>query len=316
MKSNFENKVDVRGWVFNHSLANKVSKKGVEYIGGSINVATDKDAVNVVPVKFIYVPPTYKNGKPNATYNFLQQIIKENNTYEANGPSATKVRIDGDVACNDFVTREGEMASPKMIRGSFAHPETGDIAKVGCAKFKTDILIEGYQEVEVEGGDNYGRIRGYVFNYKNDFLPVEYTIHNNPGGMNYFEKADISVSEPLLTKVWGDIVCTTVENRTEIENAFGAPTVNVTTRTLRAWDIEGASVDPMDFGDEDYMTAADVTKGKAIREQHLAEVRADHDEYQNQRASAHNAFNNDNPPFDGGSVAKSASPTAAKNYKF
>ena len=216
MKNNFENSVDVRGWVFNHNLAKKVSKKGVEYIGGSINIATDKDAINVVPVNFTYVTATFNNGKPNSTYTLLEQIINENNTYELNGTTAMKVRIAGDVECNDFVTREGEIASPKRIRGSFVHIETGDIATVGCAKFKTDMLIEGYQEVEVENGDNYGRIRGYVFNYRNDFLPVEYTIHTKPG-MSYFEKADISINDPMLTKVWGNIVFTTIENRTETE---------------------------------------------------------------------------------------------------
>lgn len=316
MKNNFENSVDVRGWVFNHTLAKKVSKKGVEYIGGSINVATDVDAINVVPVNFMYVTPTFnKSGKPNTTYSFLEQIINENNTYEMKGTDATKIRITGDVECNDFVTREGEMASPKRIRGGFAHPETGDIATVGCAKFKTDMLIEGYQEVEVENGDNYGRIRGYVFNFKNDFLPVEYTIRT-AGGMNYFEKADISISEPMLTKVWGNIVCTTIENRTETESAFGAPTVNITTRTLRAWDIEGASVEPMDFGDENCMTATDVTKGKADREQHLAEVRANHNEYQKNKANTNNAFNSDDISFNNSVPVNSASPTATTNYKF
>jgi hypothetical protein len=310
MKNNFENKVDVRGWVFNHTLAKKVSKKGVEYIGGSINVATDKDAVNVVPVNFMYVTPTFKNGKPNTTYAFLEQIINENNTYEVNGDRAVKIRIDGDIECNDFVTREGEMASPKRVRGGFAHPETGDIATVGCAKFKADMLIEGYQEVEVENGDNYGRIRGYVFNFKNDFLPVELTIRT-AAGMGYFEKAEISVSDPMLTKVWGNIVCTTVENRTETENAFGAPTVNITTRTLRAWDIEGASVEPMEFGDESVMTAADVAEGKNNRELHLVEVRANHDEFQKQRDNANNAFG-----VGGNNTTTSASPTAASNYKF
>ena len=309
MKSNFENTIDVRGWVFNHSLAKKVSKKGVEYIGGSINVATDADAINVVPVNFMYVTPTFsKSGKPNTTYSFLEQIINENNTYEMKGTDATKIRITGDVECNDFVTREGEMASPKRIRGGFAHPETGDIATVGCAKFKTDMLIEGYQEVEVEDGDNYGRVRGYVFNFKNDFLPVEYTIRT-AGGMGYFEKANISVNEPMLTKVWGNIVCTTIENRTETENAFGAPTVNVTTRTLRAWDIEGASVDPMEFGDDSTMTAADVKKGKANREEYLAKVRADYDEYQRSKDTGNNVFNE-------APASVSASPTAKKNYKF
>ena len=307
MKNNFENAVDVRGWVFNHTLAKKVSKKGVEYIGGSINVAIDKDAVNVVPVNFMYVTPTFKNGKANTTYSFLEQIINENNTYEANGPAATKIRISGDIECNDFVTRDGEMASPKRVRGGFAHPETGEISSVGCAKFKVDMLIEGYQEVEVEDGDNYGRIRGFVFNFRNDFLPVDFTIRTAPG-MNYFEKAGISVSDPMLTKVWGDIVCTTVENRTETESAFGAPTVNVTTRTLRAWDIEGASVEPVEFGDEATMTAADVAKGKADREQHLAEVRANHEEYQKTRANGDNAFS--------GTGSTSASPTTNQNYKF
>jgi len=310
MKSKFENTVEVRGWIFNHNLAKKVSKKGVEYIGGSINIATDKDAINVVPVNFMYVTPTFGNsGKPNSTYPFLEQIINENNTYELNGTAATKVRITGDVECNDFVTREGEMASPKRVRGGFVHAETGDIAVVGCAKFKTDMLIEGYQEVEVEDGDNYGRIRGYVFNYKNDFLPVEYTIHDNPGGMAYFEKANISINDPLLTKVWGNIVCTTIENRTEVKNAFGAPTVNVTQRTLRAWDLEGASEEPMEFGDESTMTAEDVQKGKAAREQYLTEVRANHDEYQRSKEGSTNAFS-------GTAEAVSASPTASKNYKF
>lgn len=308
MKSNFENAVDIRGWVFNHNLAKKVSRKGVEYIGGNINVATDADAINVVPVNFMYVTATFKNGNPNTTYQFLEQLINENNTYEANGRSATKVRISGDVECNDFVTREGEMASPKRIRGGFVHPETGDIAAVGCAKFKTDMLIEGYQEVEVENGDNYGRLRGYVFNFRNEFIPVDYTIRM-PGGMNYFDKADISVKDPMLTKVWGNIVCTTIENRTETESAFGAPTVNITTRTLRAWDIEGASVEPMEFGDESTMTAVDVAKGKADREQHLAEVRANHDEYQRSKDAGNNAFS-------GVTNVTSSSPTSAQNYKF
>ena len=315
MKNKFENTVEVRGWIFNHTLAKKVSKKGVEYIGGSINIATDKDAVNVVPVNFTYVTPTFgTSGKPNSTYPFLEQIINENNTYELNGAAATKVRITGDIECNDFVTREGEMASPKRVRGGFVHAETGDIAVVGCAKFKADMLIEGYQEVEVENGDNYGRIRGYVFNYKKDFLPVEFTIRTTPG-MNYFDKADISIKDPMLTKVWGNIVCTTIENRTETENAFGAPTVNITTRTLRAWDIEGASVEPMEFGDESTMTIAEVAEGKNNRELHLVEVRANYDEYQNQKANANNAFN-DEPPFNESTVIKSASPTASKNYKF
>lgn len=310
MKSNFENSVDIKGYVFNHTLARKTSRKGQDYIGGVLNVATDADAMNVVPVHFTYVVPTYKNGNPNATYELLGQIIDNNNTYELNGASAMKVRISGDIECNDFVTRDGEMASPKRVRGSFAHPETNDIAAVGCAKFKTDMLIEGYQEVEDETNGNYGRVRGFVFNFRNDFLPVDLTIRDK-SGMSYFEKAEPTVSDPLLTSVWGDIVCTTVIKETKVESAFGAPDIKTTTRTLRAWDITGAASEPYEFGEDEVMTAEDVKKGKANREQHLAEVRANHEEYQKSRNASNNDSNNTFP-----TTQKSASPTASTNYKF
>lgn len=307
MKDSFENSVDIKGYVFNHTLTKKVSRKGVSYIGGVLNVATDKDAMNVVPVNFTYVTETYsKSGKPNATYSFLEQIIDNNNTYELNGASAAKVRISGDIECNDFVTRDGEMASPKRIRGSFVHAESGDIAVVGCAKFKVDMLIEGYQEVEDERNGNFGRVRGYVFNFRNDFLPVDFTVRSN-GGMSYFDKADVSVSEPLLTQVWGDIVATTIVKTKEVENAFGAPDVQTTTRTLRAWDIVGAANEPYEFGNEADMTAADVTKGKAAREEYLVTVRRNHEEYQASRNGSTNAF---------ATTAVNQSPTSTNNFRF
>jgi hypothetical protein len=311
MKSNgFENSVDVKGYVFNHTLSKRTSKKGVEYIGGVLNVATDEQALNIVPVNFTYVTETYsKSGKPNATYTLLEQIINENNTWELNGEKAMKVRVSGDIECNDFVTRDGEMASPKRVRGSFVHAETNPIAQIGCAKFKTDMLIEGYQEVEDEKNGNYGQVRGYVFNFRNDFLPVVLTIRSN-GGMSYFEKADISVAEPMLTQVWGNIVCTTIVSTKETESAFGAPDVETTTRTLRAWDIEGASTEPYNFGDESVMTVEEVTKGKADREQHLAEVRQNHEEYQASKNANNNVFSATS------TSAVSASPTAASNFKF
>lgn len=309
MKNSFENSVDIKGYVYNHTLAKKTSRKGVEYIGGVVNIATDKEAMNVVPVNYTYVTATYsKSGKPNPNYTILEQIINENNTYELNGASAMKLRISGDIECNDFVTRDGDMASPKRVRGGFMHVETADIASIGCSKFKADMLIEGYQEVEDEQNGNYGRVRGYVFDFRKNFLPVEFTIRS-AGGMSYFDKADISVNEPLLTQIWGNIVCSTIVTTKETESAFGAPAVETTTRTLRAWDIEGASTDPYEFGEEDTMTAAEVAKGKADREEHLAEVRRNHEEYQASKNAANNAFSSS-------STATSASPTAASNYVF
>ena len=308
MRDNFKNEVNIKGYVFNHSLVKKVSgpnskTPGISYISGDLNVATDVDATNIVPVHFTYLTETYANGNPNSTYSLLAQLIDENNTYERNGVSAMKVRVSGDIETNDFVTREGELASPKRVRGSFVHPETGDISKIGCAEFEVDMLIEKYAEIEVEDGDNYGRLTGFVFNYANKFIPVDFVIRTKEG-MKYFDNADISINDPLLIPVSGNIVSTTVENRQEVETVFGPPTVKVTTRNLRSWDIVSAK-SPYEFGEDGAMSAEDVTKGKAVRAAYLDDVRKRHNEYQNSK----------NNLVVTPSVT-SASPTATTDYKF
>ena len=310
MRDGFQNNVKIKGYVFNHSLVKKVSgpnskTPGVTFIMGDLNIATDEDAMNIVPVHFTYVTESYKNGNANSTYALLAQIIDDNNTYELNGKSAMKVRIDGEIETNDFVTRDNEMASPKRIRGSFAHPETGDIAKVGSAEFEVDMLIEKYAEVEVEDGDNYGRLSGFTFNFRNDFVPVDFVIRSKPG-MDYFDKADISINEPMLIFLQGEIVSTTIENRQETESVFGPPTVKISTRNLRSWDVISAH-EPYEFGEDGAMCAADVTKGKAARAAYLDSVRQRHKEYQN---SKNNTFTTTTVP------TTSASPTASSDYKF
>lgn len=309
MRDKFQNSVNIKGYVFNHSLSKKVSgpnskTPGVAFIMGDLNIATDEDAMNIVPVHFTYVTESYKNGNANSTYALLAQIIDDNNTYELNGKSAMKVRIDGDIETNDFVTRENEMASPKRVRGSFVHPETGDIAKVGCAEFEVDMLIEKYVEVEVEDGDNYGRLSGFTFNFRNDFVPVDFVIRSKPG-MDYFDRADISVNEPMLVPVQGKIISTTIESRQEVESVFGPPTVKVSTRNLRSWDVISAH-EPYEFGEDGAMCAADVTKGKAARAAYLDGVRQKHNEYQNSKDNA----------FTATAPATSASPTASSDFKF
>jgi len=280
----FINNCHAEGYIFSHNLQERVSKKGVEYIWGSIEIATDEEATNVVSVRFNYVPKTNKNGNANETYNTLATIIQENNTYEKNGTSATKVRIDGDVEVNDFVGRNGEMASPKQFRGSFVHfmNPTNDPGK---ATFECDMLISNVATRERQDDTTYDELNGYVFNFRGDILPVTFSIEN-PDGMNYFESQDISNKNPLLTKVWGEIVSTIVKNETEVESAFGAPTVNVTTRTVRAWNVIGASAEPMDFDDESTITKAELKKALADREEMLADVKKRWEERQN----GNNAF--------------------------
>lgn len=280
---NWKNSIEVNGYVYSHTLQLRKSGEhsrvpGMEFITGTVNVAIDNEMLTVIPVNFGYVTEFFnkKNSdgtrKKNDTFALLKRLIDNNETVEniAYGAAgAMHIRIQGDIECNDFVSRKtGELVSAQRIRGGFAH--TGYTSDEKMARFKTDMLITNYVEREPENGDPaYGTISGFVFNYRNDFMPVKFTVRGE-GGMKYFEDQDISNAEPMLTQVWGDIVNTTVERKVEIETAFGAPSVSSTTKSFRSWDVTGAACEPYDFGAEEVMTREDVQNGLNMREEKLA----------------------------------------------
>lgn len=293
MKTNWVNTVKVQGYIFNkgegfRALQKRTSKAGKEYIQGELNIATDEDATNVVTVWFQYVAPTYpaKNGKPerpNATYNTLAQIIENTTTYEEAGTNAQKVRIDGNVGVNDWYNRDGELVSTKRFEGSFVHlMNAGEKLAERPATFETDMVISNIAEREMENAaENYVNVTGYVFNFRQDVLPVTFTVRGE-GGMKYFLDQDT----PMVTKVWGDIVSSIVKIEHTTESAFGVPTVDVTTRTIRAWDIIGASAEPMDWDDESTITRAELKKKVLEREERLAEEKKRREEARNNSDSA------------------------------
>lgn len=289
----FINNCHVEGYIFSHNLQARVTGEksknpGTPFIQGALNVATDADGMNVVPVFFTYVTEYYsKSGKENATYKVLQQIVNgQQNTFEEVGTSALKVRIDGDVEINDFLGRDGNMVAAKRVRGSFCHI-VNDI-NFG-ASFETDMLIAETVMQEVEDGEDYMNVRGYVFNFRGAVLPVTYTI-NNPDGIKYFENCDISNANPLLTRVWGDIVSTTIETKNEVESAFGGPQVNITTRTLRSWQIAGCAAEPYEFDDESTLTRDELKQRLAEREEAVAAEKQRAEEYQASRNNENSAF--------------------------
>ena len=328
MAKDMINKVHIEGRVYNHTLQHKVSGEksknpGTPFIQGQINVATDEEGINVIPVRFSYVTEFYpKSGKPNDTYKVLSEIIDDGECWEKDGKEqAPQIRIDGDIAVNDFPGRDGEMVEAKQVRGSFVHFAQGNyklnVNEDKRNTFEADMLIAAVIDQEVENGDDYINIRGYVFAYRNALVPVTFTVRN-PGGISYFQKCDISNSNPLLTKVWGNIISTTQEIKTEVESAWGGPQVNVTTRTLRAWEVTGSSDVPYEWDDESTLTMAEFKKLMQQREETKALAKKDAEEYQARRANQNNAFSakNDEPPFSGGKVAGNASPTAVADFKF
>lgn len=319
MRAN-KNVVYVEGYVYNFSLFANVAgpnskNPGQDYINGTVNIATDEDGINIVSVRYTYVTPTWKSGKENETYTILKSLLDGAPTWEKDGKDkATKLRIQGDVEVNDFMGRDGNMVESKQVRGGFTH-YANDGFRDKRNNFETDMLITGTNLVEVENGKDYMNIIGYVFNFRNDFIPVTYTL-TNEAGIKYFENLDISMNNPHYVYVWGKIVSTTQKVEHQVETAWGAPQVEYTTRTLRMWEMEGCAPEPYEFNDESTMTLAEFKQGLENREQQKAEAKARQEARNNSTVgkSGFPATTDADLPFNGSTI--SASPTAVSNFKF
>lgn len=279
MKEHFINDAKIRGYVFSHTLQERESTsektKGQKYIFGNVNIATDEELINVIPISFFVNEKTAK-GTTNATFTNLRQIIEE---FQESNPKAMRVRVDGSVDVNDFYNREGELVSAKRVRGSFLHflnanEEIGD----NPAYFETEAFFQSCAEKEGNQGNPYLELKGFVFNYRGDVLPVSFT-SSSEAGMNFFNNCGISTSEPYFGKVWGNIVSTVVEVEKEADDSsvgFGTQVVQPTTRTFRTWEIIGANV-PAEL-DESTVTLTEVAAKVQEREGRLAELKARTDE--------------------------------------
>ena len=293
------NTAHIEGRIYQHDLEVKEVKNqasanfGKKYIGGTIEVATDEAGMNIVPVSFTYVTETTSNGGKNKTYAEMMKIITSGKTWMGNSPAeATMVSIDTSIALNDFVASDDSMVSQQIHQGGFVTvvPNLKDEAIRNT--FKTDILITNVNRVEADPerhiDEDYVTVRGAIFNFKNDLLPVEYVV-KNPAGMAYFEGLDASSAEPVYTQVWGRINFAAANVQVVTESAFGgaeSSTVDVRARKVRQWVVTGASKVPYDFGDESVMTEDELIKAMQDRQVHLADVKKRREEYKQQKAAA------------------------------
>lgn len=314
MRDKWVNEVLIEGYVFSVGGSGKLyegttgpesKRPNTDYISGTLNIATDEEGINVIPVRFNFVTEKWASGKDNDTWKVLKEVINTGKTWEQVGKDdAIKVRLQCNVGVNDFMGRDGEMVEAKSIDCSFAHfANNGFNTKTN--DFKIDMVIAETVEQEVEDGDNYLNLRGYAFNFRNDIIPVTLAVKDK-GGIKYFEDADISNANPMVTQIWGKIVSTTQNIEHEVESAWGAPQVEYTTRTLRAWEVVGCSPEPMEWDDESTITVAEFKECLANREVQKAEAKARQEERQAKDAAGF-------PPAE---TAKSASPTNTADFKF
>lgn len=293
------NREHIEGRVYDHNLNLRISgptskNPGVEFINGSLDVATDDEGLNVVTVNFVYVTETTAKGTKNEAFSVLKDIIDNGKTILANGMNdAMMVRIDTSLGLNDFYTnRSGkeELVSAKRNEGGFIHftNKLDDEAKRNL--FECDMLINGTRLVEADPEKNipadYLIVKGAVFNFRNAILPVDFVV-KNPGGIKYFESLEASSSNMVFTKVWGKIECQTIVSKREEESAFGEPAVKEYERKVREWVITGTAKEPYEMDDEQNgITLDEIKKALSDREMALADIKKRNDEYQARRASA------------------------------
>lgn len=284
--------------LYSHDLAERESgptskTPGTKYIAGNLEIAVDEECLNVIPVHFTYVTEETKSGAKSSTYTALKRILDENKTVTTVGKDlAEKISVNSAVALNDFYNQNDELVSAKRVEGGFistARELKADEAQRNT--FDTDILITNVKRVEADEEKEIKEhvvISGAIFNFRNDLMPVQYTI-SDKAGMDYFENLGATSANPVFTRVWGNINCKTKTVTNEIESAFGEPAVRTYNRVEREWAVTGAPKAPYDFGDEKILTAEEVKKAMQDREVMLADVKKRNEEYKAQKAAGNTA---------------------------
>lgn len=290
------NKVRVEGKLYDISklALKKVENKdsahfGEDFIGGSIDIATDDDCLNVVTVYFTFMQPTYKSGKANTSFGVLKGLLENGKTIIKDGAdNATLVRVDASIGLNDFYTdrnNEEVLVSAKRVNGSFVSIINKLADESERSKFECDMLINGTRLVEADEerhiDKDYLVVKGAIFDFRNAIMPVEFIVKNE-GGIKYFEGLDASPEKLTFTKVWGAIRSENIVSKVEEESAFGEPTVKEYSRTLREYIVTGTSKPDAVYeidNAENGITKEEIKKAMADREVYLADVKKKQDEY-------------------------------------
>lgn len=292
MKKNMVNESRVEGYLYSYDLNAAVTGKesktpDTEYIRGTINIATDDKMTNIVPVYFMFVTKKTKTGKTNLTYSILNDILnkKLKSVMDFGTEEASKLSINSSIGYlrefydlrkepPELVTEKGNVGGFIKVVSSLSEEE-----KVKNV-FKTDMVITS--AIRRESEDDIPEkmtIKGVIFNFRNDILPVEYSVLN-PAAMDYFEALEISSRNPVFTKVWGHQISETVVTKKVEETAFGEEYVQESTRSHKDFIITGAIREPYAWDDESTITAEELKEKMAERETYLATIRSRQEDYQ------------------------------------
>lgn len=309
------NQTHIEGVLYENKLELKESgpnskNPGTKYIAGTIDIATDDNCINIVPVHFTYVTEKTSKSSANATYSVLMNIIdKKFGTIMENGKdNAVKLRIDSALALNEFyttdrATNEEVLVSTKRNEGGFVHvTDQLDEKEANRNTFKCDMLITGVSIKEADEERELPEkaiVKGAIFDFRGSLMPVEFSAIN-PGAISYFEGLDASNQNPTFTQVWGQQVSETITRKIVTESAFGEDSVREVKNTRKDFVITGASKEPYEWDVEGILTAKEVTEAIANRETYLATMKQRQDEYRaaQQQTSSPNVVTTSNNGFN------------------
>ena len=297
MKQSFLNQEVIEGRVYDQNLTIKTVQNqqsenyGKEFIQGSVDVATDEAGLNVLTVHYTYITEVTKNGKTDSRFSALKKIMDEDKTWLKVGKDqAMKVKLTPQAALNDFYPQgEDRLVSQPRNEGGFVNVVTELNEKEELRNtFKFDIVLTGATLVEADpenNTDEYVKLSGAIFNFRNAILPFPLVVKDK-GGIEYFMGLEASPTEPVFTQVWGQINSTTVKVEKVVESAFGAPSVDVSSRSRKEWVVTGAKPEPYVFGIESTITLEDLTKAVTDRNVYLEEVKTRAKEYYESKGNA------------------------------
>lgn len=298
---NVKNRTHINGYIYQHTLEIKESgpnsaKPGTIFISGNLDIATNQDMTNIVTVHFTYTTEKTSKGKNNATFNVLKDIIEGRlcNVMQHGADKAAIVSIDSAIGLNEFYSdRNGqeELVSAKRNEGGFVSVVTAPEAEDQRNTFEVDMVITGTRMIEADPEKDLPEkliLKGGIFDFRKALLPVEFSV-TMPAAISYFESLGISQSEPVFTKLRGQIISEVIKRTVTEESAFGAPSVREFSSTRKDYVVNWAASEPYAWDDESTITAAEMKTAMENRATYLATIKARQDEYKaskNQAASA------------------------------
>lgn len=291
------NKVHIEGWLYDHKLTKKISGEtsknpGVEYINGTVDIATDNAGLNIVTIHYTYVTPVTKQNKPNATYNALNAILTDNKSVVKVGmDNAVRVRADTSIGLNEFYSdRNGqeELVSVRRNEGGFIHIITDALADTDTERnnWEADTVITKVREVEADPERNLPAkvvISGYTFDFRNALLPIEAVAYKQ-SAQNFFLGLEASAAHPTFIKLIGQQISQVIVRTVTEESAFDEPIVKQYKNTVREFVITGAKP-PYEWDTDETITVQEMKEALANREITKAEIKKRQDEYQASRAT-------------------------------